>query len=125
MQVNNLSSQVHYPKLNFETWSEGLNIYTYIWTEQHSDKACLLMHCNQIIRDMAKVLPSSVWLGYDREFRILRQKYPTLPWDTPRPQIYLQQLAKASPFSFRGGDSIFPLRDGGALTILEVQHPKW
>lgn len=92
----------------------------YIWTEQHLDEARPLVHYNLIIRDMAKVLPAAVWLGYDREFRILRQKYPTMPWDTPHVGIYLQQLAKVSPFGSRGGDSFYPIRDRGGLIILGI-----
>lgn len=102
--VNDPKLRVFYPRLNFETWSEGFNIFMYIWSETHPEDSRPMMHYMQILRTMSKTFPQSVWLGYDREFRILRQHHPALPWNVLHPQIYFQQLAKASPFGFRGSE---------------------
>lgn len=94
---NDPKLKVYYPRLNFDTWAEGLNIFMLVWTEAHPEDSRPLMQYLQMIRHMSKVFPPSVWLGYDREFRILRQNYPNLPWNVPIPQIYFQQLMKVSP----------------------------
>lgn len=104
-----------YPRLNFDTWSEGLNISMYIWTEVHPEDAHLLMHYNQIVRNMAKVFPLLVSLGYDREVRILHQQCPSLPWNILHFQIYFQQLAKASLFGFEERDAVSQSKDRGGV----------
>lgn len=86
--VNDPKLRVSYPKMTFETWAEGLNIFMLI-----GRRLIPLMFYLQTIRNMAKVFPSSVWLGYDRKFRILHQYQPSLPWHIVHPQIYFQQLA--------------------------------
>lgn len=119
---NDPKLKIYYPRLNFETWSEGLNIFMIAWVELHPEDALPLMHYMQMIRNMAKVFPASIWLGYDREFRILKQKHPSLPWNVPLPQLYFQQLMKTSPFGVKGGDSPFHYRDRnwGEGTGIEV-----
>lgn len=43
-------------------------------------------------------MPGAAWLGYDREFRILRQSFKCLLWNAIDPQLYFQQNAKVSLF---------------------------
>lgn len=108
---NDPKLKVFYPHLNFETWAEGLNIYMLVWTEAHPEDARPLMQYMQMIRHMSKVFPPAVWLGYDREFRILRQQHPLLPWNVPIPQIYFQQLMRVSPYGSRGYESFSRNKD--------------
>lgn len=98
---NDPKLRVFYPRLTSETWADGLNIFMLIWTEVHPEDAIPLMQYMKMIRGMAKVFPSSVWLGYDREFHILRQRFPNLAWNIPLPQIHFQLLMKTSPFGGR------------------------
>lgn len=81
--------------------------------EHHLDEAWPLMHYLKIIRNMARVFPPAVWFGYDREFRILWQHHPSLPWNVLHPQIYFQQIAKVSPYGPRGYDNRGFQRDKG------------
>lgn len=108
---NDHKLRVFYPKLTFETWAEGLNIYMLVWTETHPEDARPLMQYMQMIRNMAKVFPPAVWLNYDCKFRILRQQHSFLPWHVPLPQLYFQQLMKVSPFGAKGGESFISGRD--------------
>lgn len=72
----------------------------------------------QMIRIMSKVFPNSVWIGYEREFQIMCQNYPNLPWNIPLPQLYFHQLMKSSPFGVKSGDGQFNIKDRGWEQIL-------
>lgn len=57
---NDPKLRVFHSKLNFDTWSEGLNIYMIIWTEIHPEDAIPLMQYTLMIHSMAKVFPPVV-----------------------------------------------------------------
>lgn len=88
-----------FPALTIERWTDAFLIYMHFYCMRYPDQRPFMHRYLYMIRSMEQSAIPGAWIGYDREFRVMRQADPSLPWHVLHPQLYLSHIASMSSFS--------------------------
>lgn len=87
-----------YPPLSIERWTDTFIIFMHFFCMRFPKQREHMHPYLHIVRCIQQTAPSGAWRGYDREFRILRQSDPSLPWQSLHPQLYFFHVSRISSF---------------------------
>lgn len=96
---NDLKLQASFPALSIERWTDAFLIYMHFYCLRFPEQREAMHKYMHIIRSMEQSAPPLVWMMYDREFHVLRQSNPSLPWHALHPQLYFFHTAWIFTFS--------------------------
>lgn len=88
-----------FPVLSIERWTDAFLIYMHFYCLRFLDQRTAMHKYMHIIQSMEQSAPHMAWMGYDREFHVLRHSDPSLPWHALHSQPYFSHIARTSSFA--------------------------